>query len=520
MRNKFLVLALVVLISISGVYAACSSKQVILKLSSDSNAHAELWNGDDYSVEICHPDIKPAYSSKKGEQHECKGNNLVLRLSSKTNAHSEVKTAGNYDVDVCYGNLLCKEREKCSDDEYCIVTLSSKTNAHLAKCNSPHAYPLRICCKSEVTTVPTVPELIYANWTRGGVKIENAQIGWKVNLSVRGLNLNDGERIRFEVKDHDRTVLDRDNPIRTGANSLYATISGGKAKASMTITQADYDAGSGDRKFYFVASINSNPGISIQSEILYVSEVELCMCSDGTLCEQCSSTPGQYCNGARELETDFNLCPECQNDDDCPSEKPSCVAGECIVTGVDIVSCEDYTDYDDCINDPHDVLSINTENIEEEYWDGFCDSDEFTNPNPPEGYDACIYKGIECGCLWDEDAGCYTKDQPYDTWECVGGALICSPCILDMTVQKECYEKPNPDVKIVDMIYSYNPLDDILCQNSCPDDKIDLEQKCISRVELNFFSTANLIVAIIIVMVFYLIVVKRRKVKKQAGKVK
>lgn len=126
-------------------HAIGDSNDIILRLSSESNAHGELYDEDAYSTLILYSDIFGVEYS--GTDHpNCDSSNSILQLSDDTNAHAEIATQSNYDTYVCYGDLTCTyEIGSCSSGT-CVVTLSDDTNAHLATCDSADAYDLKVCC--------------------------------------------------------------------------------------------------------------------------------------------------------------------------------------------------------------------------------------------------------------------------------------------------------------------------------------------------------------------------------------
>lgn len=130
--------------------------QLIMKISSDTNAHGELWNQGNYGTEICYDELF-GVNYTLSDPHDCDEllfANKLLSLSSPTNAHAELKDLGNYLTNVSYGDLECDSTDAgdCDvvfgDDYACIVTLSSDTNAHLATCEGSYPYDTKICCKS------------------------------------------------------------------------------------------------------------------------------------------------------------------------------------------------------------------------------------------------------------------------------------------------------------------------------------------------------------------------------------
>ena len=138
--------------------------KVIMKMSSSTNAHGEIYSSSNYNIFLCGPVANEQtcdyYCS--GNSQECeeisdkntceallcnwKARNKIIGLSSSTNAHAEGPSQYNYDVDVCYGDLRCvSASEECpSIYPIEIISLSSSTNAHIG---SFVDYPIKVCCK-------------------------------------------------------------------------------------------------------------------------------------------------------------------------------------------------------------------------------------------------------------------------------------------------------------------------------------------------------------------------------------
>jgi len=127
----------------------CAGDVEIFKMSSTSNAHAELITGSNYNNYVC-------CSGVDGLNNACNGNyDVVLRLSGVTNAHAEKNTESNYVNDVCIAAATsadCRyENGGCTGGYICLASISGDTNAHVGDCN---AYNTKICCDA---TGPTNP---------------------------------------------------------------------------------------------------------------------------------------------------------------------------------------------------------------------------------------------------------------------------------------------------------------------------------------------------------------------------
>jgi len=147
------------------VSSACTGgvNQLIMRISSTTNAHGEIYSGTAYTQEICYDDIfvTPYDIINDPTPHTCEtGNtNKILGLSANTNAHAQEPSLDTYDTDICYGNLGCNVVTSGDCDiangYKCVITLSSSTNAHLAKCGIVgSSYDNKICCKPGAVTPP------------------------------------------------------------------------------------------------------------------------------------------------------------------------------------------------------------------------------------------------------------------------------------------------------------------------------------------------------------------------------
>lgn len=205
----------------------------IFSLSNDNNAHGEIANQASYLYEICYNQI---FGSDIGLSYDgvirpetC--TNPIVKLSAVTNAHA----GSSYDTNVCYADLACNIKTACGGEEKAIASMSALTNAHLGKAS---VYENKICCFSPSARWENFKEEV----------ISSAGLGWVVRLVYNNPRLNNGESVRFEVKEKD--AISDDN-IRTGDNALVATALNGKAVAEWQIVQGDLDKTSDYDKFYF-----------------------------------------------------------------------------------------------------------------------------------------------------------------------------------------------------------------------------------------------------------------------------
>ncbi|MEK6955440.1 MAG: hypothetical protein AABW52_02160 [Nanoarchaeota archaeon] len=136
----------------------CIPQRTLFKISNSAgtstNAHAEVFNGQgNYPNAVCY---MPENFPQSDTIHTCYSNDAipVLKLSAETNAHAETGTLNSYTTKVCYRNMQCTSvNGNCNTatNGECVVRLSSETNAHLSSCSDTN-YPVSICCKSSVIT--------------------------------------------------------------------------------------------------------------------------------------------------------------------------------------------------------------------------------------------------------------------------------------------------------------------------------------------------------------------------------
>ena len=119
----------------------------VLGISSPSNAHAELWNQDNYPYSVC---------CSPGDMlgRLCAGGTEFLKLSDQTNAHvQDPSIGGTYPETACLSttapgkSVSCQfAGSSCPEGTKCIVSTSWNDNAHVASCSGPGAYDMKVCC--------------------------------------------------------------------------------------------------------------------------------------------------------------------------------------------------------------------------------------------------------------------------------------------------------------------------------------------------------------------------------------
>ncbi|MBU2104762.1 MAG: hypothetical protein KKF67_03235 [Nanoarchaeota archaeon] len=306
-------LLLVIFIS-ADVYAVCNENQRILRLSSESNAHGEVYNGaGNYPIEICYNEIF-GKNYTEADPHLCGvvEENKVLGLSASTNAHAQIPTLTNYTSNVCYGDLICRSATTCDTGESCVVTLSSSTNAHLATCNSLNNYSIKICCKSPGGILPPEEGTLNLYWANlNGDYITQKKVVpdyTKVLMVLENSGITPRTEVDFEIYEVDPLFPDL---IRT----LKGTVdSYGDANVIWTITQADLDA-TGETNFdEFYFKVNGNESNLLEIIVLYYLDCgggSINLCSDYTTYGQdvCIDDPCTIAEYSAENSADI-ICGE------------------------------------------------------------------------------------------------------------------------------------------------------------------------------------------------------------------
>ena len=155
----------------AGVFAECSPSDRIMRISGTSNAHGEeydfsgLESSSTGYIDICYSDIfGQGYGGAVSHVCETDGSNLVLRLSADTNAHAEGPAGSNYLTKVCYSGLTnCRLASSCNTGETEIIRLSGVTNAHLAE-EGYSGYSNMICCGGAGPPIGEIGEVYWENY--------------------------------------------------------------------------------------------------------------------------------------------------------------------------------------------------------------------------------------------------------------------------------------------------------------------------------------------------------------------
>ncbi len=192
----------------------CSADDIILRLSSETNAHGEIFNGaGNYPVEICYSEIFGEFYSGTNP-HVCTPTNKILGLFSETNAHAERKERNNYPVNVCYGDLVCasisgdRECSELGSNAKEVVSLSWFANAHIETASS-NSYNqetnVKVCCGIGSLN----NGIIYSEWTDlQNNRITESSVNRTVKMTSQTTGFPENSPVEFYVWEEDGLIDD------------------------------------------------------------------------------------------------------------------------------------------------------------------------------------------------------------------------------------------------------------------------------------------------------------------------
>ena len=238
------------LIEVPPSHDCSDDSQTIMKLLSQSNSHAALWNDTSYNWDICYDDIfDEDYTG--ANPHSC-SNNFVLWLSQSSNSHASTFVSSSYNVPVCYGNLNCMADTSagtlCSNPGYKVVArLFNDTNAHVSDAAGV-SYPIKVCCGTGVGA--TVSGLHWENMI--GMPINTSRSGASVKAVVAGSGLS-GKTVSYEIWKSVKWWWD--DKVATSSASGSLTWKAGKNKSGVS------EGG----EYYFTAKIGTGTPVSSET---------------------------------------------------------------------------------------------------------------------------------------------------------------------------------------------------------------------------------------------------------------
>ncbi|MFH1801373.1 MAG: DUF4215 domain-containing protein [archaeon] len=375
---------------------------VLMGLESQTNAHAELWNLNNYNYVLC-------CDFSRSKTCDSTNSNKILGLSAVTNAHAEIPSLSTYTNNICYGDLSCKSNPNACATGYDIemFSLSSNTNAHIGIFN---LYATKICCK--IGSAPPQPvcgnNIIETD--------EECDDGNLINHDGCSSACEDetynpvwcGDGILFQGQEG----CDDGNLINGDGCSNVCEIEPGYCVTNSDCGTNHYTGDSfclfGDIYKKFVVNVCNNPSTSGSYCSSYTINVKLENCEYGCLNGVCLTSPFQPVCGNGILEDgeeceDGNLIDDDGCDSECKIEKifPPCPEG--------LELCEDGTCSLDCYITNDGPAGCNN--------NGICESDEGCSCADCNGQQDSCATGLICSL--QDTACCKTTSDG-----------ICSPYCL------------------------------------------------------------------------------------------
>src|SRR4030043_1591328 len=253
------------IISRGGCGNNATTGYIVMGLSSATNAH-----GENYTTTGIYPYVLCCDFGNGVQPNECIDNpNPIIKLSSSTNAHAEIPSGTTYSTKVCYEDLQCiGTTSDCGSGNAInyplgFVSLSSVTNAHIGGIND---YPTKICCRSSLFTGCN---MVSATWNQDSV-----EDGTKVYLEITGSSSADcsGKSVAFNVEGEGGSDIVECNASTFAEEGseycdLKVSFAGATARGSWYaehqrcgIWPFEHDC-----KYSFTATLAKNPDVNILS---------------------------------------------------------------------------------------------------------------------------------------------------------------------------------------------------------------------------------------------------------------
>lgn len=476
------VIFLVILAVFSGIVSAqnCAEDQIIFKLSGNTNAHAEVYSGENYPVSVCYNEI---FGKLGGGDRDCGAGDesLVLRLSSNSNAHAEDPMLSNYDIKVCYTGLRCSLKQSCSAGEKLVVGLSGATNAHL-EISASGSYSGTLCCSEGSQTTEAcndgidndgdslidladsgcvdiddtdefndnlVTEVYWAD--KNGVKLgDGAKVFVTDSVKLVARGIPDNSEVVFTIEDKDILFRDLFPSPSDEIKIIKVNSNGGIATTPWTITKSDYSEG---------------------NDLGEIDPLELYF----------TAVSGSYNIESKELKVSEKGIPP-------PEPTPEPLPEN---------SCGSYTSLASCIEDVNKYSKIKNN----EYVLLDCDHNE-------------------CSCGWNinsnsanpgTDGKCVLKKDVYTTGP--GGQICSGRCIIPDYTSSECSDgkreiKSEPQLLTSGECTQAN-IEQLKIQSNCL--PVEYEISCgVPQLKLPFFDRLQFITASAVIMVIYILLMRRR----------
>jgi hypothetical protein len=425
----------------------------LMEISSNENAHGARINSNIYDNVLC------CYFGLGDTT--CNGLNKVVGLSSSKNAHSEIPEESNYvGNDICYENLECISLMNNCNSAYDIemISLDSDTNAHIGEFNK---YPIKICCKKPIQTVPI------GYWTDNNKnainKIEIIPDIDSVKMILKDTGLPSGTNVIFDIYEDD---LFFDDHILT-TNGLIE--SDGSASKEWTISQINLDDANENEPYHFYFEVKSN-GLNIKSGILEVTTKS----NQLIIIDFCS---------------DYNDSLDCENDIYNVANYSAQFVDPSLICGLitqDALGCDVWTN---CY-------------CKWDYTGNYCYSYTEANqncptgPGPIEGVGICkrVEKSIGDNC---DDGLLHYEIVATWSWDPSNIGMVSDP-------------NSNDYLKYTDGLWYYDPTNQ---SGKCIDES--LVRDCPKQINLPFFEINHLLISLLVLIIIYIILKNKKIILKK-----
>ena len=442
---------------------------IVLGLSDETNAHAQIWNyTEQYNYALC--------CDFGGESHGCyEGGAKVLTLSDETNAHAESTTSGNYEFDICYDDLNCTLRETCDSEEIGIASLYASTNSHIGGVGD---YSLDLCCVGmcgegqSYIDGECIAEAI-AFWSIDGVNsitTLNADQGDEIYLYLKNSNLDPGTEVEIQIIESDVLLNDDIKTISTTVDE------DGTVMATWVLNEEEQ------------TTLNENEDDGVFELFFEVT-------FDGGSEESNTLT---LSIGDSEVCSIIDYCRDYESEDDCEADGCS-VASVSVENNDDDAECgeAEYNSNTDC----SEVQSCSC------VWD---ESEDLCVPSLEYVIEEC--NGTELETPFSIGQCTYVESTEDD---CSDGFLIYSwESTWVWNSQNSFDEDPENDNYIYDEdagVYRYDPEDSFGVRKSEACQSGETMVECPAEVQLPFFGIYSLIVSLILIIVIHFVLVIKRK---------
>ena len=439
--------------------------------------------------------------------------NIIVNLSSATNAHAELYSKKNYHTGVCYEDVACEKKQICSETQIGILSLSADTNAHIGNFSD---YPTKICCSGSAITQSSCT-IKSVSWDT-----TEAISGQNVYLQVEGSGIQCiGQTIILNVSGGSEEIINQPMPIMFTDVNVMGSWTAEHQKCGIWPFETDCN-------YYFEASLENNPSLKLKSNEpdLSVSErlidncIEVDSCtdydnkldcnSDATVCDVAeNSDPDIAC----ESESFYCGCVWNENSTG-TEEDPKCKFG---YTEITEETCGSPIEGQGC----GFGCTLCDNNLTGKYCNVGSSCPSGIKPTNNNG--SCDFGIDSCGSA---DCGNGNQDSCAEGTYCVldkcgniiGPPISLGSCRITQQISKGCEEEP-VGYKMVTLNAEWTgETSGTQYENCIAKDNQQVRISCPAQVQLPFFDTLGIIIAILAIVLVYIIIVYKRKNKHRKNK--